>query len=72
LKRSVSDALKANGSASSIRDGIKKYFNSVGVNTVVSKKTLNEAGEETDTEAEIKSAVYEIKLDRLVSKPSTS
>jgi hypothetical protein len=37
LKRSVSDELRTNNSARNIRDGIKGYFNSVGVNTVVTK-----------------------------------
>jgi hypothetical protein len=38
----------------------------------VTKKTYNANDEETDTANEIMKAVYEIKLDRLVSTPSTS
>jgi hypothetical protein len=38
LKRSVSDELRVNMSGYQISDGIKAYFNSVGVNTIVTKK----------------------------------
>jgi MoaA/NifB/PqqE/SkfB family radical SAM enzyme len=55
-----------------IRDRIKKYFNSVGVNTVVTKKNYNDKDEVTDVAEEVKKSVYEIKLDRLVATPSTS
>jgi hypothetical protein len=72
LKRSVSDELRVNMSGSQIRDGIKKYFNSIGLNTVVTKKTLNAKGEETATAEDIVKTVFEIRLDRLVDKPSTS
>jgi hypothetical protein len=46
LKRSISDELKTDMSGNAIRDRVKKYFNSVGVNTVVTKKCYNAANEE--------------------------
>lgn len=44
LKRSVSDEMRVNMSGSEIRDRIKKYFNSVGLNTVVSRKDYDANG----------------------------
>lgn len=41
LKRSVSDELRVNMSGSQIRDGLRKYFGTVGLDTIVTKKTLN-------------------------------
>jgi hypothetical protein len=38
LKRSVSDELRVNMSGTDISNGVKGYFNSVGVNTIVTKK----------------------------------
>jgi hypothetical protein len=72
LERKLSDELKANMSGDAIRDRMKGYFNSVGVNTIVTKKTFNAKDEETDTAEEIIKAVYDIKLDRLVAAPSTA
>jgi hypothetical protein len=46
LKRSISDEMKTNMSGNEIRDRVKGYFNSVGVNTVVTKKCFNAANEE--------------------------
>jgi argonaute-like protein implicated in RNA metabolism and viral defense len=59
-------------SGNEIRDRIKGYFNSVGVNTVVTKKKLNAADEETEVEEEIVKLIFEIRLDRLVEAPKTS
>jgi len=53
LKRSVSEECKANMSAAEISNKIKGYYNSVGVNPVVTKKTLNAAGEPTDGGLEV-------------------
>lgn len=72
LQRSVSDELRANMNANQISEGIKKYFNSVGLNTVVKKMDYNAADEETEVAEEIVKSVYEIRLDRLVTAPSTS
>jgi len=72
LKRKSSDELKADMSGNQISAGIRTYFNSVGLNTVVTKKTFNAAGEETEVSEEITQAVYEIRLDRLVSSESTA
>jgi hypothetical protein len=64
--------MKTNMNGNEISDRIKKYFNSVGVNTIVTKKQLNAAGEETDVAEEIKTIEFVISLDRLVSAPSTA
>jgi hypothetical protein len=59
-------------SPNQIRDGVKRYFNSVGVETVVTKKTFNAAGEETDVAEDIVKSVFEISVDRLVDAPKSS
>jgi hypothetical protein len=41
LKRVISDEMKTNDSGNEIRDGIKKYFNSVDLNTKVVRKDYN-------------------------------
>jgi NACalpha-BTF3-like transcription factor len=72
LKRSISDEMKTNMSGNEIRDRVKGYFSSRGVNTIVKKQQLNAADEETDIAEEIVKLVFEIRLDRLVAAPSTS
>jgi len=73
FKRFNSAALKHSMSASQLRDGINEYFKDQrGVNTVVTKKTYKADDTETTVDAEIVKIVFEIKLDRMVSQPSTS
>jgi hypothetical protein len=38
LKSSISEEMKTNNSGNNVRDRVKKYFNSVNVNTVVTRK----------------------------------
>lgn len=41
LKRVISDEMKTNMSGSQIRDALKKYFSTVNLNTVVTRKDLD-------------------------------
>jgi hypothetical protein len=70
--RETSGELKTNMSGSAIRDGMKVFWNKIGLNTIVVRKNLDAAGTETDVKEDIVKTVYEISLDRLVSAPSTS
>lgn len=72
LKKKSSDEMKANMSGDEVRDRIKTYFNSVGLNTVVTKKNFNAEGTEAEGEDVVTQSVYEIRLDRLVSTESTA
>jgi hypothetical protein len=72
VKKTVSDEMKTNNSANNIRDRIKKYFNSVGLNTIVTKKIFDAEGAETEDSSLAVKAVFEIRLDRLVSAASFS
>jgi hypothetical protein len=72
LKTTNSGTLKTTMSANNIRDGIKSYMNSVGVNTVVRKLTYDANGAETATEADIVKIRFEIKIDRMVSTATTT
>jgi len=57
-------------SGNDVRDRIKGYFESVGVNTIVTKKNYN--AEDVESNSDVVKTVYEIMLDRMVSAPSTS
>lgn len=75
-KRSSSDLsgdIKATSSENEFRDKIKPYFNSVGLNTQVTKKTYDAEDNETshNEKDKIVKTVFDFKLDRLVSAPST-
>jgi hypothetical protein len=72
LKRSISDEMRVNMNGNQISDKIKKYFNSVGLNTVTTRKDFDANGDETEVAEDIVKRTYEIKLDRLVAAPSTS
>jgi hypothetical protein len=64
--------MKTQDTANQIRDRIKKYFNSVGVNTVVTRYRYDAENNEVNSWTDTVKAVYEIRLDRLVAAPSTS
>jgi hypothetical protein len=72
LKKSFSNELKSTMNPDEFRDAVNPYFNSVGVNAIVTKKTLNTDDTETDVAEEIVKTVFEFKLDRLVEAPSVS
>jgi hypothetical protein len=72
LESSISDEMKTSNSGNTVRDRVKKYFNSIGLNTVVSRKDYDAQNQETEVSDDITKTVFEIKLDRLVAAPSTS
>jgi hypothetical protein len=72
LKSSISDEMKTSNSGNTVRDRVKKYFNSIGLNTVVTRKDYDAQNQETEVSDDITKTVFEIRLDRLVSAPSTS
>jgi hypothetical protein len=72
LKKTRTDYIAANTSASGLSRMIKGYYNSVGVHPVVSKKTFDASGAETDDSKLVVKTVFEIKIDRLVEKETTA
>jgi len=59
-------------SANNIRDAIKTYMNSQGVNTVVTKRTYDSSDVATTTSADIAKISFKIEVDRMVTTPTTS
>lgn len=72
LKRSTSEEIKVSNDGNKVADRIKGYYNKVGVNPIVTAMNLDAAGEETEEKEAIVTRVFEIRLDRLVDKESTS
>jgi len=72
LKRSNSGELKANFNWWQMRNGLNKYFNTQGVNTVVTVRNYDENGNETTDTKKTAKREYTIKIDRLVTKPTTA
>jgi len=64
--------MKANSSAWTVERALRGYFNSVGVNPKVSRKSFDDKDVETDDTKKVKKLVYTIKVDRLVNAPTTS
>jgi hypothetical protein len=51
--RETSGELKTNMSGSQIRDGMKNFWNAIGLNTIVVKKKLDASGTETEVNDDV-------------------
>ena len=67
FKREVSEECKANSSASSLRNNIRDYYKSQGVDIVVALAFYDEAGEMLESSTDAYQYVYTISVDRLIS-----
>ena len=67
FKREVSEECKANSSSSSLRNNIKDYYKSQGVDIVVALAFYDEAGEMLESSTDAHQYVYTISVDRLIS-----
>jgi hypothetical protein len=68
----MSSALTSNMGASAMRNAMRTYFNSVGVDIQVTKRTYDSSGAATTNSTLIVKNSYEIKVDRMVSTPTTT
>jgi hypothetical protein len=72
LKRSVSGEMKTNMHENQIRDAMYSYFKSVNVSSYVKRYYYDAEGAETSDKSLATKIVFEIKIDRLTTVPTTS
>jgi Tat protein secretion system quality control protein TatD with DNase activity len=67
LKKSASEEMNTNMSASQMHYAVKEYYNSVGVHPWIIKKNYDAEDKETTDAELIVKTVFEISIDRLIN-----